>query len=57
MSEHEDADRTAGRDPADPQRPDPYERASRHDPAFPSWRYAGLRWLAERLYRDGRGSD
>lgn len=38
------------------QLPHPYEQPPRHNPAFPSWRYAGLPWLTERLYRNGRFS-
>jgi hypothetical protein len=33
---------------------DPYDTAPVHDPIFPSWRYAGLRWLADRLYGTDR---
>jgi hypothetical protein len=36
---------------------DPYDAAPTHDPIFPSWRYDGLRWLADRLYRTDRPTD
>lgn len=44
-------------EPAEPHTRDPYAEAPKHDPVFPSWRYAGLRWLAGRLYGSDRSQD
>lgn len=44
MSEDDSAQRSGQeREPAEPHARDPYAAAPTHEPAFPSWRYAGLR--------------
>jgi len=56
MNEPEDAERTES-DQERSRSNDPYDAAPTHDPAFPSWRYAGAQWLADRLYRRDRTKD
>jgi hypothetical protein len=58
MSDSNEPEQTPSkRDPTEPDAHEPYGAPTRHNPAFPSWRYAGLRWLADRLYGDGRSKD
>jgi hypothetical protein len=59
MSESERAEEAAppDHDVTRPNAHDPYRAPPKHDPAFPSWRYAGLRWLADRLYGEGRSKN
>lgn len=55
MSEGEGAEQLpSDRDRTEPRTQDPYAAAPKHDPASPSWRYAGLRWLTDRLDGSGR---